>query len=79
MTVQELIEELKKCPANAEVVLKEITPFMHLAGVPNKTPLVNIRSKLTDVMQWNELDYKNENLFQYVCLGFENIKKLEKI
>lgn len=78
MTVKELIEELQKCPQNAEVVLKDITVFPHLEGCPTHAPIINIREKLTDVMRWNEMDYKNEELTEYVCLGFDNIKEIEE-
>lgn len=79
MTVQELIEELQKYSPNTEVVLKELLPFPCVKGMPKIEPQIVIREKLVGIMRYSELDYKNEELTEYACLDFCDIKEWEEM
>lgn len=76
MTVAELITELQKCPANAEVVLKDLVPMQN--GTRFQLEPI-IREKLVNVMQYSENDYKDEETKEFVLLDFCNIQEWDEI
>lgn len=76
MTAAELIAELQKYPANAEVILKELVPVQN--GTRFQLEPI-IREKLVNVMRYSENDYKDEETKEFVLLGFCNIQEWDEI